>query len=170
MNLKSGKVKTIPVIKKKFKNKSSPEQPQQPMRQLLPWAERTRHRDMTAMLMVCCSSVGFFHGFSQFADREGACVKNEAVNVKACSALVSVLISSVLREWEYFAIGLAAPEPNPTDMRWHCCHPRLVDTMVGAKQLSLGSPASTSPWSQSTCGSGGKAPAPSRALPWPQHS
>lgn len=32
-------------------------------------------------------------------------MKNEAVNVKACSTLVSVLISSVLREWEYFAIG-----------------------------------------------------------------
>lgn len=98
------------------------------MQQLLPWAERARHRDMTAMLMVCCSSLGFFHGFSQFVDREGAWVKNEAVNVKACSALVSVLICSVLREWEYLAI---APEPNPTEMGCHCCHPRLVDTMAG---------------------------------------
>ena len=30
-------------------------------------------------------------------------MKNEAVNVKACNALVSVLTSSGLREWEYFA-------------------------------------------------------------------
>lgn len=107
MNLKSGKVKTIPVIKNKFKNKSSPEQPQQPMRQLLPRAGQSRHRDMTAMLMVYCSSMGFFHGFSQFVDREGAWVKNEAVNIKFTlpNTLVSVLICSVLREWEYFAIG-----------------------------------------------------------------
>lgn len=30
-------------------------------------------------------------------------MKKEAVNVKVCSALVSVLISSGLREWKYFA-------------------------------------------------------------------
>lgn len=56
------------------------------------------------MLMVCCNSVGFFHNFSNFLEREVACVKNEAVSVKACNALVPVLISSGLREWESFAI------------------------------------------------------------------
>lgn len=60
---------------------------------------------MTAMLMVCCNSVGFFHDFSNFLEREGICVKKEAVNVKVCSALVSVLISLGLREWKYFAIA-----------------------------------------------------------------
>lgn len=76
------------------------------MRQLLSWAELTGHEtDTTAMLMVCCNSVGVFHYFSNFLEREGACAKNEAVNIKACNALVSVLISSGLREWEYFAIA-----------------------------------------------------------------
>lgn len=51
---------------------------------------------MTAMLMVCCNSMGFFHDFSNFLEMEGARVKNEAVNVKACNALVFVLISSEL--------------------------------------------------------------------------
>lgn len=48
---------------------------------------------MTVMLMVWCNSVGFSHDFSNSLEREGACVKKEAENVKACNVLISVLMS-----------------------------------------------------------------------------
>lgn len=161
VNLKSGKVRTYPRnnIKNKFRNKCSPEQARQAMRQLLPWAEQTRHRDMTAMLMVCCSSVGFFHGFSQSGGREAACVKNEAVNVK--SLQYTCFCPDLPREWGIL-VPLDELPQSQTPQTW------------GGTAVTQGCwtswLVSTSPWPQRTCGKGGRAPVPGRVPPWPQHS
>lgn len=126
------------------------------MRQLLPWAEQTQHRDMTAMLMVCCSSVGFFHGFSQSGEREAACVKNEAVNVKSlqythfCPDLLSAEGVGILLPLDELLESQTPQTWSGTAVTQGCCTPWLVSTSSG---------------SQRTCGKGGRAPAPVRAPP-----